>query len=450
MNQASIPSKIPFTPTSTYESFKPQPWLPIEEYPDPLLYPELPSKPRSPNFSENYTLSTHIVPAAYPRFTPETPLPEIHPFTGNSTERMTQISELAENILRKRYAHDERELVGERDQKIYWHCINRYARKEPSGTGITLFLAHASGFPKETWEATLRTLSASAAGPLIEEIWAWEAIQHGDSALLNARTLGGMYDWADNARDIVNFLLNYMPDELCASLPTGLPRVPAAVSKAREKRGFLKRTLVAVGHSFGGATSALAALNFPNLFSSLILVDPMITPPAKPDVLSQTPSLLSSISRRDKWSSREEAKSMFQKSPFFSRWHPDILDLYVAFGLADDPAGGVRLKTSGLQEALVYANSRRRVPGEVWQDIEKLDPRITLRWAGPGETGLGISVPGSFAVLAWRRPVNASNILIEGAGHLVVQEQPVKLADEIATFLLHEYGSGGSMFKSLL
>ena len=63
-------------------------------------------------------------------------------------------------------------------------------------------------------------------------------------------------EWSDNSRDMINFLTYYLPDATGYSgdqLPTHLPLVPRETSEARAKGG-LNRTLVGVGHSFGGCT----------------------------------------------------------------------------------------------------------------------------------------------------------------------------------------------------
>lgn len=79
--------------------------------------------------------------------------------------------------------------------------------------------------------------------------------------------------------------------------------------------------------------------------------------------------------------SREEALRLFQQSPFFGAWHPYVLQLYVDRALIDDAEGGVRLKMSGLQEGLLFAN--QRTGQETWELLEKLDEEIALRWVVP-------------------------------------------------------------------
>ncbi|KIN97917.1 hypothetical protein M404DRAFT_867768 [Pisolithus tinctorius Marx 270] len=329
-------------------------------------------------------------------------------------------------------------MPGGHGQKPLWNCVNRYVRTCRRGTvntGLTLFLAHANGFPKEIWETMLRSLLDSPAAPLVDEVWSFEAVQHGDSALVNAENLSGIFDTQDNARDIANFLLYYLPDETTpTALPTQLSRISQATSDARKEHGYRQRKLVVVGHSFGGVTSVLAALNFPKLFSSLILVDPVIFNYGCHDLGFKLAR--DALMRRDTWCSREEALRLFGQRSFFTSWHPDVLKLYVDYGLTTDASGGVKLKTTPVQESLCYVNIHP--PLEHWELLEKLDESITLRWVVPAVSFIGEQ---ETKVRVWRRPANASNVVFPFAGHLIVQEAPVELAEDVAEFLLEKYGS---------
>ena len=109
----------------------------------------------------------------------------------------------------------------------------------------------------------------------IDEIWALDAVQHGDSGLLNAQNLGSLCEapnssllclsglskkfqviWSDHARDILNFILHFLPEEATPSaLPIHLPRIPPEASDARKRLGLTSRELVIVGHSLGGCAA---------------------------------------------------------------------------------------------------------------------------------------------------------------------------------------------------
>lgn len=64
-------------------------------------------------------------------------------------------------------------------------------------------------------------------------------------------------DWADNARDILNFLLYFLPAQslpATAPLPECLDRVSDDNVKRRISQGFSNRTVIGMGHSIGGCS----------------------------------------------------------------------------------------------------------------------------------------------------------------------------------------------------
>lgn len=145
-----------------------------------------------------------------------------------------------------------------------------------------------------------------------------------------------------------------------------------------------------------------------------------------------------SLIRRDKWPSREDALRSFKSSRMFSAWHPDVLRLYVDYGLYEDESGCVRLKTPPLHEAVVLANPR--ASREAWQLMEKLDERIELLWILPGKESQDVSALMEVRKQrAWRRPANSSNIIFNSSSHLIPQESPEELARVMADFLHKKY-----------
>ena len=70
---------------------------------------------------------------------------------------------------------------------------------------------------------------------------------------LRLKRMSTAADWTDDARDILNFLVHYLPSLSTASpLPTHLYRVSAEESEQRKSNGFRNRTLIAGGSSYGG------------------------------------------------------------------------------------------------------------------------------------------------------------------------------------------------------
>ncbi|KAJ6630584.1 Alpha/Beta hydrolase protein [Mycena sp. CBHHK59/15] len=414
-------------PTSSYP-----PLLPIFPPPVAALPHPLPSAPAPRPFpNPRYIVSTHVVPAAYLRTMPlaSTPPPAAPAYTASKTERKSRHAERAAWVV----AESQRERG--RHERVLWSAVNRYVRADVAngrGGGLTLFLAHANGFPKETWEPTLLHLFDTLGGALVDEIWAWEAPHHGASFLLNADIPFSACDWVDNARDVLTFLLHFLPSSIAGPdepLPVHLPRVAPEERALRKVRGFKERELLAVGHSFGGCCCSWAALTHPRLFSSLMLVDPVIISSVPLEKDNPGPSLLAgAVARRETWASREEAHASFATNPFFAAWDPRVLTLYVAHGLSPAPGGGVQLAMPGVQEALV------------WDMLPELEERIELRWVVPGKPGEPeLGGPGATQERVWRRPANSSNVRIPQAGHLIAQEAPRELAREIAEMIERKY-----------
>ncbi|KAI0752708.1 alpha/beta-hydrolase [Daedaleopsis nitida] len=441
LNVSTFPPPEPFDlPTCN-----PLPLLPLETPPAHNNPPALPSPPRQSLLDEWYTLSTHIVPAAYPRTTPFVPIPALPQWTPNKDEFKASVAQTVGALLATKEDQWRGKLDNlSRNRKPMWNCVNRYVRKGTNTRmGVTLFMSHANGFPKEIWEPGLERLFAeyeSQGNYMIDEIWSWEAANHGDSALLNRDTLGGIYDWRDNSRDILHFLLHYLPVSASGeSLPTHLPRVSDSEAESRKARGLASRTLVAVGHSFGGATVTRAAIDYPQLLKSLFMLDAMIRPMLH-EGHTTTEGIKTlvrgAIQRRDGWPSRAEAHKAFATTPFFQAWDPKALAIYVECGLYDAADGQVRLKMPGVQEAACF--SEEYATFETFELLAKLDESVETRWVIADK--LKASEKDDRRMLAWRRPVNSSHVRLLDSGHLIVQEAPKEFARELHEFLGPRYG----------
>ncbi|KAI0058358.1 hypothetical protein BV25DRAFT_1286064 [Artomyces pyxidatus] len=385
--------------------------------------PALPSPTRESSFGDSYVLSTHIVPACQLRTTHYVPLPVI-PDEETKDERKARVELTTHELfeLKGLQERGELEIVG--SEKVLWSVLNRYVYKDAGrrrGKGLTLFMAHANGMHKETFEPMLHRLLSQTDSPIcIDEIWSIDSVQHGDSGLLNAANLGFLFDWVDNTRDILNFLLHYLPEVVASEpLPVHLPRVSPVEIEARGYYGFRNRSLVVLGHSYGGCSLTLAAYNCPKLFSALVLVDPVIMPVEYDRSQRLRQYAMGALARRDTWSSREEAYRLLGASAFFGSWNPEVLKTYVEHALAFDHTGKVRLKCTGVQEATVFSESRRL--SESFTALEGLDTSIKLHWIVPPPSEGIIENAEVAADCVWRRSANASNTVID-AGHLLVQE----------------------------
>ena len=143
----------------TFSKLSPPPrdLLPIYPPQEPLVFPALPSPTRDrASFDAPYRLSTHLVPAAYLRTAWNAPVPDVRgdgvgTGVGAKEERVRMMERVYEAIC------DNCVYAGagtDGHPAVLWNCVNRYVREEvhnavEGGGGATLFLAHATGFPKE-------------------------------------------------------------------------------------------------------------------------------------------------------------------------------------------------------------------------------------------------------------------------------------------------------------
>ncbi|KAF9503721.1 hypothetical protein BS47DRAFT_1309373, partial [Hydnum rufescens UP504] len=381
-------------------------------------YPALPSPPRSIHFAPGYNVTTHIIPASHPR---QSFLePRRHSQLEPKRERQAWAIDTASKLRGKRAAlrklcaknHDSGVLKDPQQElpvPVLWNVVNRYARvgapKEKKDIGIIVVVAHSNGFHKEVWESTIKHLISFVARPStgihIDEIWSIDAVNSGDSALLNEKYLGDVFDWIDHARDVLNLVEDFIPEgPFVAStqpLPVHLDRVSSECSHG------------------AGSLASVACAN-PNIFHSITLVEPIIFP--EPNSRADS-FVMGSLLRRPSWSSRKEAKAHFLRNPTFNVWAPEILDLYIQYGLVDiPPSDGAALSCVFFffpQEAVCFADDF--FEKETYEMLEELDEKVKIKWImarGPLE---GRTADLTQATV-WRRPVNSTNVKINSS-HLV-------------------------------
>src|SRR5262249_6758336 len=108
-----------------------------------------------------------------------------------------------------------------------------------------------------------------------------------------------------------------------------------------------------VGHSIGGHAVTAAAAHQPGLFSSLLLIDPVILPRER--YIGVTHLDHFTARRRSEWASPDEMIERFKDRPPFSAWNPQVLRDYAVYGVLPNPNGsGYILACAPEYEAATY------------------------------------------------------------------------------------------------
>lgn len=129
-----------------------------------------------------------------------------------------------------------------------------------------------------------------------------------------------------------------------------------ALAAARAVADLTGGPMLGVGHSMGGAALVMAALEAPELFTGLVLYEPVIFP-SRP--IGEGPNLLADGARRrrEAFESFDAARANFASKPPMNAFTPEALDAYVMYGLRLGDDGLVHLKCTPEHEARTYEMS---------------------------------------------------------------------------------------------
>ena len=145
MSYQSIPR--PRHPARANEQVQITPLLPLRPPPEPLEYPALPCPPRDPRFTDTYTVTTHLIPAAFPRASPLVPVPALPDHENESKdERNLRIQQYTSELLALQAQHKPDHSGTQ--PTVLWTVLNRYVRKNKGG-GLTLLVLHSNGLHRE-------------------------------------------------------------------------------------------------------------------------------------------------------------------------------------------------------------------------------------------------------------------------------------------------------------
>lgn len=261
------------------------------------------------------------------------------------------------------------------------------------GHGPPLHFAHANAYPPRCYRQLLQPLTADFHVWTMEQrpLWPEQSPQQLDS-------------WDLFADDLI---------------------------RALDQCGF--KRIIGAGHSLGAAISMMAAVQRPSLFSALVLIEPVLLPPAlleaaraHPDQADNIPLVRRARKRRNRWPHHRRAFEHFREKSVFSRLSDEALWDYVNHGLQEAANGDVVLRFPRDWEAQIYA----RPPLDIWQIVPQIRaPTLAIRGA----------LSDTVSDEAWQRwqtlQPTAHFVQMEDAGHLAPLEKPQRLAITIRNFL---------------
>ena len=192
-----------------------------------------------------------------------------------------------------------------------------------------------------------------------------------------------------------------------------------------------------VGHSLGGFVSVMLAAQHPDLARGVLMLDsPLISGwRAKSLEMAKRAKFIGSVSpgkisikRRNSWASREEALALFQSKKAFARWHPQVLQDYIAHGISALPDGRVGLHFAREEETAIY----NTLPHNLNALLRQHPLRCPVAFIG----GMHSKEMKQVGMDMTRRITHGRTMMVDG-GHLFPMEQPHVTAAAMEASLLN-------------
>ena len=196
--------------------------------------------------------------------------------------------------------------------------------------------------------------------------------------------------------------------------------------------------VVAIGHSIGAVMTLLAAIQKPELFKAIILLDPVIATHQMCDwVISEHskgnvaafPLAELAKRRRNKFQSVKAAFQNFHGKSIFANWSDEVLQLYVEHGTMDCEDGLRCLTWSPPWEAFYYSSYYPYI----WDEIPKLkdlDLPVYFIAAEHSDAFFAEAIQEVQDILP-----DVSFTVFEGEGHLFPQSSPQETSEMIQEWL---------------
>lgn len=245
---------------------------------------------------------------------------------------------------------------------------------------VVIHFAHANGFAATTYRYLFELM------PQVEVHYV-EALGHG------RHRLNG--DWHNLADEVIESV------ERCGKAP-----------------------VVGVGHSLGAVVTLMAAAKRPDLFSKVVLLDPVLFARRKRWLIGLMRTLglgdrvgpiRRTLVRKWQFDSHDEAHRYFSDKSLFKDFHPRCFDDFVKHGLKPG--------NQGLE--LVFSP---QVEAEIFRTLPIILPKTFAKVNGCVLYGSRSDILKSVDLRWWRKHLPQFEMIPIDGGHLFVQENPQQTA----------------------
>jgi pimeloyl-ACP methyl ester carboxylesterase len=195
----------------------------------------------------------------------------------------------------------------------------------------------------------------------------------------------------------------------------------------------IQQPVIGVGHSMGAVSSLIAAVKRPDLFTSVVLIEPVLVPQRYLVFLRlfsrlsprRIPMVRIALARKDSWHSHSEAFNHFRGKGVFKGIEDATLWDYILHGTKVSGDGSFTLTYSKAWEAhcytMVYNLRKALATCQV--------PTLAIR----GEQS-NVVIPFAWKKWQKQRP-DIEFVAIKDSGHLLPFEKPLEVSGQISRWI---------------
>ena len=196
--------------------------------------------------------------------------------------------------------------------------------------------------------------------------------------------------------------------------------------------------LIGIGHSMGGVITLLAAVKYPDLFSEIILLDPVLfqTEIIIAQQLMQITgawrkgALVKSVTNRTAtWPSVAIMKENIVKKSLYKAWHPQVISDYCEFSTNVGHQDDVKLSCQPSWEASIFGS----YPKGLWRAIYKIKIPVKILVANKSYFFIPKAVKRAAKInktIQWQK---------FGRHHCFPMEQPTETAKAITDLIISKH-----------
>lgn len=192
--------------------------------------------------------------------------------------------------------------------------------------------------------------------------------------------------------------------------------------------------LIGIGHSMGGVLTLLAAVKYPDLFSEIILLDPVLFKTEM--IIAQQlmratgtwrqRALVKSVANRTAtWPSLTAMNESIASKSFYKNWHPQVINDYCEFSSHVSKNDAVQLSCQPSWEASIFGS----YPKGLWRAIYHIEIPVEILIANKSYFFIPKAVKRAAKInksIQWQ---------MFGKHHCFPMEQPIETAEIISRLI---------------